>query len=67
MSQFDIDWSNIEAVTQARTARLEYLERMKEKKKVLGKEVHQYLDAGKTMKEIAEIKVQQRNSDRIKF
>jgi len=67
LSQFDIDWSNIEAVTQARTARLEYLERMKEKKKVLGKEVHQYLDAGKTMKEIAEIKVQQRNSDRIKF
>lgn len=66
LDQFDIDWSNADEVAKARAARLEYLEAMEAKKAKLNAEINRYLDDGKDMKEIAEIKVEQRNLDRIK-
>lgn len=66
LDQFDIDWSNADEVAKARAVRLEYLEAMEAKKAKLNAEINRYLDDGKDMKEIAEIKVEQRNLDRIK-
>ena len=66
LDQFDIDWSNLDEVAKARVARLKYLEAMKVKRANLSTEVETYLQAGKSMAEIAEIKVNQRNIDRIK-
>ena len=66
LDQFDIDWSNVDEVAKARAARLEYLKAMDIKKAKLEAEVNGYLNNGKNMKEIAEIKVEQRNRDRIK-
>ncbi|MCI8824155.1 MAG: hypothetical protein HFI15_16960 [Lachnospiraceae bacterium] len=53
-------------VAKARAARLEYLEAMEIKRAKLNSEVEEYLNAGKDFKEIAEIKVEQRNLDRIR-
>ncbi|MDF2871216.1 MAG: ADP-ribosylating toxin-like protein [Anaerocolumna sp.] len=65
LDQFDIDWSNSDEVDKARAARLEYLEAMEAKKTKLSVEVDNYLTEGKSMSEIAEMKVNQRNIDRI--
>lgn len=65
LDQFDIDWSNPDEVAKARAARLEYLENMEAKKTKLNVEVDNYLTEGKSMSEIAEMKVNQRNVDRI--
>ena len=65
LDQFDIDWSNADEVAKAKAARLEYLEAMKAKKAKLSVEVDNYLAEGKNMREIAEMKVNQRNMDRI--
>ena len=66
LDQFDIDWSNADEVGKARAVRLEYLKDMEAKKAKLAVEIKEYLDDGKNMKEIAEIKVKQRNMDRIR-
>ena len=65
LDQFDIDWSNADEVAKAKAARLEYLEAMEAKKAKLSAEVDNYLTEGKNMREIAEMKVNQRNMDRI--
>ncbi|MCY1714850.1 hypothetical protein OUY18_11375, partial [Caproiciproducens galactitolivorans] len=65
LDQFDIDWSNADEVAKAKAARLEYLEAMEAKKAKLSVEVDNYLTEGKNMREIAEMKVNQRNMDRI--
>ncbi len=65
LDQFDIDWSNADEVAKAKAARLEYLEAMEAKKAKLSVEVDNYLAEGKNMREIAEMKVNQRNMDRI--
>jgi len=65
LDQFGIDWSNADEVAKARAARLEYLEAMEVKKAKLSLEVDNYLAEGKSMSEIAEMKVNQRNMDRI--
>ena len=66
LDQFDIDWSDAEEVSKARAARLEYLKKMEIKRAKLSNEIDKYLADGMDMKEIAEIKVEQRNLDRIK-
>ena len=65
LDQFDIDWSNADEVAKAKAARLEYLEAMEAKKAKLSAEVNNYVTEGKSMSEIAEMKVNQRNMDRI--
>jgi hypothetical protein len=65
LEQFDIDWSNADEVGKAKQARLEYLEAMDAKRAKLSTEVDSYLAEGKSISEIAEIKVNQRNLDRI--
>ena len=66
LDKFDIDWSDANEVAKARAARLEYIRAMEAKKAKLSAEIDKYLSEGKSMKEIADIKVQQRNADRIK-
>lgn len=65
LDQFDIDWSNADEVAKAQAARIEYLEAMDVKKANLTAEVDNYLSEGKSMADIADIKVEQRNMDRI--
>ncbi len=65
LNQFDIDWSDPIQVEAARISRLEYIEKMKIKQENLNIRVNGYLDEGKTMEEIAEIMVAERNNSRI--
>lgn len=64
LSKFEIDWTNPEEVAFARSERIKYLEKLQGKRKVLEEEVDALIKEGKTMEDIARMKVEQRNQER---
>jgi LXG domain of WXG superfamily/Pre-toxin TG len=65
LTKFKIDWTDPEEVAFARSERIKYLEKLEEKRKLLEKEVENLKIEGKTIEDIARIKVEQRNQERI--
>lgn len=65
LSKFNVDWSDPEQVAFARGERIKYHQKLAVKKKQLEEEVVTMQKEGKSMEDIARIKVEQRNQDRI--
>ncbi|MFE5319172.1 RHS repeat-associated core domain-containing protein [Paenibacillus sp. NPDC056579] len=65
LDKFGVDWTDSQQVASARTKRMEYLQNMEQKKVKLESEVAKLQSEGISIEDIARMKVEQRNSDRI--
>ena len=65
LDKFGVDWTDPKQVASARSKRMEYLQNMEQKKIKLEKEVAQLRSEGMSIEEIAKMKVEQRNRDRM--
>ncbi|MBO1580118.1 hypothetical protein [Bacillus sp. XF8] len=65
IDKFGIDWTNSEEVAFARTERIKYLRELEQKRNQLTNEVTKLQNEGMSIEEIAGMKVEKRNLDRI--
>ncbi|OKP90172.1 hypothetical protein [Paenibacillus sp. P32E] len=65
LDKFGVDWTDPKQVAFARTKRMEYLQNMEQKKIKLENEVAKLQSEGMSIEDIAKMKVEQRNSDRM--
>jgi hypothetical protein len=65
LDKFDIDFSDSEQVSAARSKRADYLNDLENKRESLTKEVERLKNEGMSMEEIARKKVEDRNRDRV--
>ncbi|WP_176444840.1 peptidoglycan-binding domain-containing protein [Paenibacillus herberti] len=65
LDKFGVNWTNPQQVAYARAKRMEYLQKMEQKKIKLENEVAKLENEGMSITDIAKMKVEQRNSDRM--
>ena len=65
LNSFGVDWTNPDEVAYAQSERIRYHEHLEQKKTMLKDEISKLQNDGYSMEDIARMKVEQRNQDRI--
>jgi len=65
LNSFGVDWTNTDEVAYAQSERIRYHEHLQQKKAMLKDEITKLQNDGYSMEDIARMKVEQRNQDRI--